>query len=258
MRRLCHALSSFLLLSVGLVALASPPARALPASFQKQTVFSGLNHPSNIEFSPDGRVFVAEKNGLIKVFDSLTDTTPATYADLRTQVHNFWDRGLLGLALHPDFPADPRLYVMYAYDALPGGTAPRWGTPGGTDDPCPTPPGATGDGCLVTGRLSVISPSGAETPLITDWCQQHPSHSTGDLEFARTGCCTPPPATAPASTSPTTARTTCPARTSPRTTRAATRPRRSAPRSRRPARRAARSARRTCAPAATRPASTAP
>ncbi|WP_218136248.1 LamG-like jellyroll fold domain-containing protein [Nonomuraea jiangxiensis] len=187
MRRLGHALSSFLLLSVGLVAVASPAAQALPASFQKQTVFSGLNHPSNIEFSPDGRVFVAEKNGLIKVFDSLADTTPATYADLRTRVHNFWDRGLLGLALHPNFPADPRVYVMYAYDALPGGTAPRWGTPGGTDDPCPTPPGATGDGCVVTGRLSVISPSGAETPLITDWCQQHPSHSTGDLEFGPDG-----------------------------------------------------------------------
>ncbi|MEV0381856.1 hypothetical protein [Nonomuraea sp. NPDC050643] len=43
------------------------------------------------------------------------------YADLRTRVHNFWDRGLLGMALHPDFPADPRPYVLYAYDAVPGG-----------------------------------------------------------------------------------------------------------------------------------------
>ncbi|MGW0808487.1 PQQ-dependent sugar dehydrogenase, partial [Nonomuraea sp. NPDC002799] len=109
MKRLGRALSALLLVSVGLIALTSPPAQALPAAFQRQTVFSGLNHPSNIEFAADGRVFVAEKNGLIKVFDSLTDTTPTTYADLRTQVHNFWDRGLLGMALHPDFPADPRL-----------------------------------------------------------------------------------------------------------------------------------------------------
>ncbi|MFB4265064.1 LamG-like jellyroll fold domain-containing protein [Nonomuraea sp. GTA35] len=187
MKRLCSALGTILLVSAALIAGNVPPAAALPAQFQKQTVFSGLNHPSNIEFSPDGRVFVAEKSGLIKVFDSLTDTTPATYADLRTQVHNFWDRGLLGLALHPDFPSDPRMYVLYAYDAVPGGTAPRWGTPGGTDDPCPTPPGATADGCLVTGRLSVISPAGAETPLITDWCQQHPSHSVGDLQFGPDG-----------------------------------------------------------------------
>ncbi|MFD0471926.1 PQQ-dependent sugar dehydrogenase [Nonomuraea thailandensis] len=187
MKRFCSALGTILLISAALIAGNVPPAAALPAQFQKQTVFSGLNHPSNIEFSPDGRVFVAEKSGLIKVFDSLSDTTPATYADLRTQVHNFWDRGLLGLALHPDFPSDPRMYVLYAYDAVPGGTAPRWGTPGGTDDPCPTPPGATADGCLVTGRLSVISPTGAETPLITDWCQQHPSHSVGDLQFGPDG-----------------------------------------------------------------------
>ncbi|MEV0228470.1 LamG-like jellyroll fold domain-containing protein [Nonomuraea sp. NPDC050786] len=187
MRRLSRALSSILLICAGLVALAGPSAQALPAAFQRQTVFSGLNHPTNVEFASDGRVFVAEKSGLIKVFDSLTDTTPATYADLRTQVHNFWDRGLLGMALHPNFPADPRLYVLYAYDAVPGGTAPRWGTAGASDDPCPTPPGATGDGCLITGRLSVISPTGAETPLITDWCQQHPSHSVGDLQFGPDG-----------------------------------------------------------------------
>ncbi|NRQ31395.1 PKD domain-containing protein [Nonomuraea sp. NN258] len=187
MKRLASALSCILLIVVGLVAVSAPAAQALPASFQKQTVFSGLTQPTNIEFAPNGQVFVAEKSGLIKVFDSLSDTTPTVYADLRTQVHNFWDRGLLGLALHPDYPADPRVYVLYAYDAVPGGSAPRWGTAGATADPCPSPPGATNDGCLVTGRLSVISPSGAETPLITDWCQQHPSHSTGDLQFGADG-----------------------------------------------------------------------
>lgn len=187
MKRILRALTSTLLLATGLVALVAPPAQALPAQFQKQVVFSGLNRPTNIEFSPDGRVFVAEKNGLIKVFDSLTDTTPTIYADLRTQVHNFWDRGLLGMALHPNFPADPRLYVLYARDAVPGGNTPRWGTAGQDNDPCATPPGATDDGCLITGRLSVISPTGAETPLITDWCQQYPSHSTGDLQFGPDG-----------------------------------------------------------------------
>ncbi|WP_336209801.1 LamG-like jellyroll fold domain-containing protein [Nonomuraea sp. LPB2021202275-12-8] len=187
MSRLLRALLPAVLMSVALVAVAPAPAQALPERFEKQTVISGLDHPSNVEFASDGRVFVAEKSGLIKVFDSLSDTTPTTYADLRTRVHNFWDRGLLGMALHPDFPDDPRIYVLYTHDAVPGGTAPRWGTAGGTDDPCPTPPGPTGDGCLVTGRLSVLSATGVETPLITDWCQQHPSHSVGDLEFGSDG-----------------------------------------------------------------------
>ena len=44
--------------------------------------------------------------------------------DLRTSVHNYWDRGMLGMALHPSFPGVPYVYVLYAYDAVPGGTPP--------------------------------------------------------------------------------------------------------------------------------------
>ena len=190
-------------LVVGAVALAAillallSPIRAnavstLPSGFQEEQVFSGLTHPTNVEFSRDGRVFVAEKSGLIKVFDNVSDTTPTTFADLRTNVHNFWDRGLLGLALDPNFPSDPYVYALYTHDAAIGGTAPRWGTAGVSSDPCPTPPGATADGCVVSGRLSKLTASGdtmtgSEQVLIEDWCQQYPSHSVGDLAFGADG-----------------------------------------------------------------------
>ena len=107
----------------------------LPAGFQESTVFDGLTFPTNFRFSPDGRVFVAEKSGIIKVFDSLDDTTPTVFADLREQVDDYWDRGLLGLALDPNFPATPYVYVLYTYDAPPGQTARVW------NDACPTPQG---------------------------------------------------------------------------------------------------------------------
>ena len=103
-------------------------AAALPPGFQETTVFSGLAQPTAIRFASDGRVFVAEKSGLVKLFHGLSDTTPTTFADLRTNVHNFWDRGLLGLALDPNFPADPYVYVLYTHDAAIGGVAPRWGS----------------------------------------------------------------------------------------------------------------------------------
>jgi len=76
-------------------------------TINESTVISGLNAPTNVEFSPDGRVFVAEKRGVIKVFPTITSTTPTVVADLRTKVHNYWDRGLLGLAVDPNFPAQP-------------------------------------------------------------------------------------------------------------------------------------------------------
>jgi PKD repeat protein len=172
----------------------TPPGRAatLPSGFQETVVLSGLVNPTVIRFAADGRVFVAEKSGLVKVFDNLADTTPTTFVDLRTNVHNFWDRGLLGLALAPTFPADPSVYVLYTYDAAIGGVAPRWGTVGGTADGCPTPPGATADGCVVSGRLSRFQAAGnvaggPEQVLLEDWCQQYPSHSVGSLEFGADG-----------------------------------------------------------------------
>ena len=177
---------------IGLASAAAAPAATYPTGFSEQTVFSGLTNPTAIRFSSDGRVFVAEKSGLIKVFDSLTDTQPDVFADLRTQVHNFWDRGLLGLALDPDFPASPYVYVLYTHDAAIGGAAPRWGTAGATSDGCPSPPGATADGCVVSGRLSRLtaagnSMTGTERVLIEDWCQQYPSHSVGSLDFGPDG-----------------------------------------------------------------------
>ncbi|MGH7766101.1 MAG: PQQ-dependent sugar dehydrogenase, partial [Candidatus Binatia bacterium] len=149
-------------------------------------MFSGLSQPTAVQFASDGRVFIAEKSGRVKVFPSLSASTPTVFADLRTNVHNFWDRGLLGMALHPNFPATPYVYVLYTYDAVIGGTAPRWG------DVCPTPPGPTTNGCVVSGRLSRLEASGnvmtgPEQVLIEGWCQQYPSHSVGSLVFGADG-----------------------------------------------------------------------
>ena len=163
-------------------------ASVLPANFQETVVFNnGLALPTAVRFAADGRVFVAQKNGMIKVFASLTATSPTTFADLRTKVDDYWDRGLLGLALDPNFPASPYVYVLYTYDAPIGGTAPVW------NDACPTPPGPTTDGCIVSGRLSRLTTDASgntvlsEQVLINDWCQQFPSHSIGTLAFGPDG-----------------------------------------------------------------------
>ena len=181
----------------GIHLLATPvsaQAATLLPGFAESTALSGLINPTVVRFSSDGRVFVAEKRGVIKVFDSLSDSTPSVFADLNVNVYNFWDRGLLGMALAPNFPVDPSVYVLYTYDHVLGSTAPapRWGTPGVYSDPCPTPPGPTGDGCLVSGRLSRLQASGSamtgsEQVLVEDWCQQYPSHSVGSVEFGRDG-----------------------------------------------------------------------
>ena len=169
-------------------------AAVLPSGFQETTVFGGLTNPTVVRFASDGRIFVAEKSGVIKEFDNFADTTPTVFADLRTNVYNFWDRGLLGMALDPNFPATPYIYVLYTYDHVLGdaAAAPRWGTPGATSDPCPTPPGPTTNGCVVSARLARLQANGnvmtgSEQVLVEDWCEQFPSHSIGTVDFGPDG-----------------------------------------------------------------------
>jgi glucose/arabinose dehydrogenase len=176
-------------------ALALPAAASaqtvVPPGFQETIAINGLDNPISVEFSPDGRVFVGEQNGRIKVYDSLADTSPTIFADLSEKVHSFWDRGLINIALAPNFPADPSVYALYTHDAVIGGTAPRWGT-GELSDDCPTPPGPTTDGCVVSGRLSRLAANGnvmtgPEQVLVEGWCQQFPSHSVGAIDFGPDG-----------------------------------------------------------------------
>lgn len=179
---------------VGLCALLAPAARAQvwAAGWGEDEIFRGLTLPTAVRFAPDGRIFVAEKAGRVKVYDSLQDPTPDLLLDLGAAVHGYWDRGLLGLAVDPQFPARPFVYLLYTHNRIandPTAPDPRWPANG-----CPNPPAGTGDGCTVDGRVSRIEVSpqnglvGGELVLVEGrWCQQYPSHSVGDLAFDAAG-----------------------------------------------------------------------
>ncbi len=166
-------------------------AMALPPDFQATPVITGLSQPTSVRFAPGGGpIFVTEKRGVVKAFDSLADPTPTTVVDLRTETHNFQDRGMLGLAVDPGWPGRPYIYVLYTRDADIGGAAPKFGTANTDADPCPN---ANTSGCPVSGRLVRVQVDPATdqavsvTPLVDGWCQQFPSHSIGDLRFGPDG-----------------------------------------------------------------------
>jgi glucose/arabinose dehydrogenase len=196
---------SCLLLAACAVATASGQAAAapeLPSGFHDSIVLSEVPEPTTMRFSPDGRVFVATKSGQILVYSDLDDTSPEVFADLRTEVYDNGDRGLLGLALDPDFESNHYVYALYTYDHVLGGVGeegkvPRWGTPNTSGDPCPKPGNADVDACPVSGRLIRLTAEGNhaepssgapdEKVLLEDWCQQFSSHSIGDLQFGPEG-----------------------------------------------------------------------
>jgi glucose/arabinose dehydrogenase len=180
--------------------LAVTPSAVLTPTFSDphfvdQAVWTGLNQPMTVRWATDDRAFVAEKGGVVKEFDSLSDTTPTVVVDLRTQVDNYWDRGLESIALDPNFlTGSPYLYIFIVYDAplYPTGsygtTAPIW------NDNCPSPPGSTTDGCVVSSELLRVPvdtttnvASGPAQVLVHDWCQQFPSHAGGAMVFDSSG-----------------------------------------------------------------------
>jgi glucose/arabinose dehydrogenase len=74
----------------------------------------GLASPVDVASSGDGsgRLFAVEQPGRIRlVRDGRLVAKP--FLDIRERVASGGERGLLGLAFHPDFPSDPRLFVDY-------------------------------------------------------------------------------------------------------------------------------------------------
>ncbi len=207
---------------LAMLALAAAPAMAelsLPPGFQDTELeFEGFTHggleePTSIRFAPNGEVFVAQKAGEVLDYESTSDKTPTVFADLRTQVYDLGDRGILGMAIDPKFTEGrPYVYLLYSYDHVLGeeAPAPKWGIRNHAGDACPEPNGA--DDCLISGRLVRLTAEGpglehaatevenyeeegeefeetvpAEKVLVEGWCQQFSSHSIGDLHFGPEG-----------------------------------------------------------------------
>jgi len=87
----------------------------LPPGFVVETYASGMNRPIEMQWTVGGKLFVATKSGEVYVIedDVRLDTL---FIDLSAEVNGFADRGLLGMALHPNFPATPWVYFGYVYD----------------------------------------------------------------------------------------------------------------------------------------------
>jgi glucose/arabinose dehydrogenase len=102
------------------IALAAAPGGALAAradsravGFKLDQVASGLDQPTYLT-SPagDARLFVVEQTGLIRIIQD-EKLLPTPFADLSKLVTTGGEQGLLGLAFHPDFAENGRLFVYF-------------------------------------------------------------------------------------------------------------------------------------------------
>ncbi len=96
----------------------------------REVVVPGLAQPIAFDFAPHdpSLMYVAEKGGVIKIYDTDTGSSLGTFLDISDKVNNIQDRGLMDIAFHPDFEANPYVYAFYVVD--PPGTAGETGNDG--------------------------------------------------------------------------------------------------------------------------------
>jgi uncharacterized protein (TIGR03437 family) len=95
-----------LLLAVGCVSAAEPPPVRL------HRVAGGFQSPLDIRFDSSGRMFVVEQRGTIRIVRNGA-LVPQAFLDWRSQVSCCGERGLLGLALSPNFERSGVFYINY-------------------------------------------------------------------------------------------------------------------------------------------------
>jgi glucose/arabinose dehydrogenase len=114
MRGPCIALSIILLLTTA--CFYSAYAQVYPTDFAQVLVTNGISNPTVMAFAPDGRIFVAQQAGSLRVIKN-NGLLPTPFIALTVSASG--ERGLLGIALDPDFSTNHYIYLYYTVPGTP-------------------------------------------------------------------------------------------------------------------------------------------
>ncbi len=159
-------LRSFLRLLPVLVLAAAPLAAAVPAGFTDSLVTT-LGAPTALAFTPDGRLLITTQSGVLRIYQggALLGTPALTFP--ASSICTNSERGLLGVAVDPEFVPTGYIYLFYTFEK-PGGACvnrvSRFVLPAG----------------------NVINPA-TELVLVDNMPSPAGNHNAGDLHFGRDG-----------------------------------------------------------------------
>ena len=91
-------------------------AATLPTGFAETRVATGLSNPTAMALAPDGRIFVTQQGGALRV---VKNGALLAQPFLTVSVDSNGERGLLGIAFDPNFATNNFVYVYYTTSASP-------------------------------------------------------------------------------------------------------------------------------------------
>lgn len=144
-----------------------PPVE--PAQIKLERYTEGLQQPVSIANAGDGRLFVLERAGRIRIVDPGGSLRTEPFLDITSRVDSSaGEMGLLGLAFHPRYATNNYFYVYYTYDP--------------------------GNGAAKRTRISRFERSGnpnigrPQSELVMlEFEQPYPNHNAGDMHFNTDG-----------------------------------------------------------------------
>ncbi len=158
----------------------TPPPTPVPppSTVSLQQVASGLSQPVVVTHAGDHRLFIAERQGRIRIVDTSGALLATPYLNITTRVDSTdSEQGLLGLAFHPEYAKNGYFYVYYIYEGA-----------------LPDPPGPTPDPDDRT-RISRFKVSTGNANLadvnselvLMEFAQPWSNHNAGDMHFGPDG-----------------------------------------------------------------------
>lgn len=144
--------------------------------FVTETIAAGLVQPIAFDVAPDGRIFVTEKAGRVKVVQN--GQVVSTFLDINEEVQSGHDRGLMGIALDPDFASNGHVFLNFSEEINPG-------------NPDDASQGSDAAGRMIRISASATNPNVADlssrVDVLTGHQMTHYTHTVGDVDFDNQG-----------------------------------------------------------------------
>jgi len=184
--RLVSYVSLSLALLISALGSTPPPegAAAVPPGFTDTLLADNIVWPTALAFAPDGRMLVTTQNGRLRVYDlnGALLATALNFADLTrwpfNQACTNSERGLLGIAVDPNFANNNYIYVYYTFNRFQSG------------NPCPT---GSGNNTPVNRVSRFVLPANnsivttTQTVLLDNIPSINGNHNGGDINFGKDG-----------------------------------------------------------------------
>jgi glucose/arabinose dehydrogenase/PKD repeat protein len=146
-------------------------AVSAPPSGFSDTVVGSAAAPTALAFAPDGRMVVTGKQGRVFVFEA--DGSRRLALDITARVCDEGERGLVGVAVDPEFESNRFVYLYYTREVR-----------GSCGPPGPRPSNRVGRFVLV--EDGSIDPA-SEKVIVDHISSPQANHIAGDLEFGENG-----------------------------------------------------------------------